>query len=93
MVGSVPEPEWDEEQRALMRGLHDYERSLNALGFLVDEATTKNADKNNRDATHSFVAEGVIDHSLLAESDYRKSLSQDDPYRDARVVRVRRVER
>lgn len=93
LVGSVAEPEFDEDQLALVRGLYDYEASLNSLGIPLDEATAAEADRDNRDGAYFYEAEGVLDHSLLAEARYRASLPENDPNREGRLVRVRRVER
>lgn len=93
MVGSVSEPEFDEDQLALLRGLYDYEVSLNSLGIPLDEATSPAADRDNRDGAYFYEAEGVLDHSLLAEAKWRASLPENDPNAGARLVRVRRVER
>lgn len=92
LVESVREPEFDEDQLALLRALYAHEASLNSLGIPIDEATSPDADRDNRKGAHYYEAETVLDHSLLAERRAVEGL-KDDPYRDARVVRVRRVER
>jgi hypothetical protein len=73
--------------------LAEYEAGLNSLGIPIDEATSRDADPNNWNGTHYYKGEAVLDHSLLAESRWRASLPKDDPNRDARIVRVRRIER
>jgi len=70
----------------------EFEASLNSLGFPIDEATSPDAARDNRKGAYYYDAHTVIDHSLLAEKEALAGL-KDDPYRDARVVRVRRVER
>jgi len=72
--------------------LLEFEASLNSLGFPIDEATSADAARDNRKGAYYFEGYTVIDHSLLAEKEALAGL-KDDPYRDARVVRVRRVER
>lgn len=71
----------------------EFEASLNSLGIPRDEATSKDADPNDRHRKYEYVAESVIDWSLQAEVEHFKSIGDDDAFARSRVVRVRRVDR
>lgn len=63
------------------------------MGIPIDEATSKDADRDNPKGAYYYEAEGLLDHAMLAEARYWDGLAKEDPHRHARVVRVRRVER
>lgn len=85
--------EWAPDDQAHALALQEFEASLNSLGIPIDEATSPHADANNRKhGRYYYTAETVLDHSLLAEKEARDAL-KDDPQREAKIVRVRRVER
>lgn len=88
------EPEFDAEQHDLAAALEDYEHSLNELGIPIDEATSIGADPANKDGTHSYVADTLIDWSVYSRDAKQKASSYEgDPYGRARKFLVRRVDR
>lgn len=84
---------WPDEDQGYALALEQYEALLNSSGIPIDEATSKDADPDNRKGAYKYVAESVIDHSARAVSEHLKSFGEKDENRDARIVRVRRVER
>jgi hypothetical protein len=95
LVGSVVEPEFDDEQRQLLIALAEYEASLNEYGIPISEATAVGAQPGNPEWTHRFEAESLIDWSADAVDQHLKSKLVDgkDPYSGSRKIRVRRVDR
>jgi hypothetical protein len=65
---------------------------LNSWGIPIDEATSKDADRDNRKGTHYYEVEAPVDHAARAVEQWRKALG-DDENSSSRVVRVRRVNR
>jgi hypothetical protein len=87
------EPEFDDEQYQLVAALADYEATLNEYGFPVDEATSIDADPENRKGSHFYEAESVIDWASHAVETHLKSKGTEDAYRASRRIRVRRIDR
>lgn len=87
------EPEFDDEQYQLLAALADYEAGLNDYGIPTDESSSIDADPANRKGTHQYVAESAIDWSVQAVEEHLKAKGDKDPYRAARRVRVRRVDK
>ena len=77
---TVTEPEWDDEQRALMLEYMRWQRRLGPHGHPMDEATSPLADPANRDGTYRYYADPlpIVDYAererALAAEAYRKSL-------------------
>jgi hypothetical protein len=91
------ESPWNDEQRNLMAALADYEATINEYGVPVVDATSPAADPDNRDGTHYYRAESIIDWSVAAVEAATKAkraeYAGDDPYAGSRRWRVSRIDR
>lgn len=86
------EPEFDEEQYAYMVALVEHELSTNEYGIPLDEATSPEADADNRKGAYKYQVVDVLDHARVAVEQWSDA-HKDDPLRAARSLRVVRVER
>jgi hypothetical protein len=87
------EPDFDEEQHALVVALAAYEASLNEHGFPIEEVTSIDADPGNRNGKWRYKATSYIDWSAVAVDEHLKSKGDKDEYARARKIRVERIER
>lgn len=93
-MGIAPRKLWDmdTESYLLLAAWAEYESDLNELGFLRSETMTAEANPDNPEAGHNYVAESAgLDYSLLA-LEQAKQAFKDDP-NPARRFTVRQVER
>lgn len=90
----VTEPEFDQEQYALMAALYEHEASTDEHGFPLEESMSILADPMNPEGTHTYVAKPsrnwATDALEQAQKDPRFS---GENFSHARKWRVYKVER
>jgi hypothetical protein len=99
LVGTVSqiEPEFDDEQRALLLAYELHTASVGPHGFLMSEVTSPEADPNNAAGSLRFVADSIptVDYAEKArrnaEEAYRKNYEGADMA--GLIFRVHREER
>lgn len=73
LVGTVstPEPEFDDEQVALLHAYEHHRRDLGPHGYSMSETTSPEADPNNREGAFKFVSTGIptVDYAEKARLD------------------------
>lgn len=87
------EPEFDAEQRDMFVALAEYEASVNEHGFLIEEATSIDADPGNPKGKYTFRAESFIDWSSYSVDQHLRAKGDKDEFARARKIRVERVDR
>jgi hypothetical protein len=94
---TLTEPEWDDEQRHLLLAWIDWDADRGPHGYSMREATSPEADPNNRKGTLLFKpdAEPIVDFVEQAKAGARKAY--EEKYPDANmaglIFPVRRFER
>jgi len=85
LVGSTTtrEPEFDREQREWLRALHELEADTGQYGEWISEATSIDADPNNRERKYHYVA-GAADAPnlpIINWAEYAVTTAQDRYYK------------